>query len=127
MSFGERLKELRLDKDITQKELGSIIGVSDRVVGYYESDDRFPRDEAVLRSIADYFNVSVDYLLGRTDVQNQILTEKERNADSSLLNKIDNLNDDSRKELEQYIQYLKIKETMDKSKNETSSTSEKNA
>lgn len=67
MLFGDRLRLLREDKSITQKELGLVIGVSDRVIGYYESNDRFPKDEDILRKIADYFNVSVDYLLGRTD------------------------------------------------------------
>lgn len=71
MLFGDRLKMLREDKDITQKELGNSVGVSDRVIGYYESNDRFPKDENTLKSLADYFNVSVDYLLGRTEIKNQ--------------------------------------------------------
>lgn len=69
MLFGDRLKMLREDKDVTQKELGTAVGVSDRVIGYYESNDRFPKDENTLKALADYFNVSVDYLLGRTDVK----------------------------------------------------------
>ncbi len=70
MLFGDRLKMLREDKDITQKELGVSVGVSDRVIGYYESNDRFPKDENILKAFADYFNVSVDYLVGRTDIKN---------------------------------------------------------
>lgn len=69
MQFGVRLKELREEKGITQRELGNIVNVSDRVIGYYESNDRFPKDENVLRKIADYFNVTVDYLLGRTGIK----------------------------------------------------------
>ncbi|WP_039652405.1 helix-turn-helix domain-containing protein [Clostridium tyrobutyricum] len=67
MLFGDRLRYLREEKGVTQKELGNFINVSDRVVGYYESNDRFPKDEKTLKKIADYFNVSIDYLLGRTD------------------------------------------------------------
>ena len=67
MTFGERLKKLRLEKGITQEKLGNIIGVSDRVIGYYEADNRFPKDNTLLNKIADYFDVSLDYLLGRTD------------------------------------------------------------
>lgn len=67
MTFGERLKKLRLEKGITQEKLGNIIGVSDRVIGYYEADNRFPKDDTLLNKIADYFDVSLDYLLGRTD------------------------------------------------------------
>lgn len=69
MLFGDRLKMLREDKDITQKELGAAVGVSDRVIGYYESNNRFPKDEITLKALGDYFNVSVDYLLGRTDIK----------------------------------------------------------
>ncbi|GMQ58955.1 hypothetical protein AN1V17_33520 [Vallitalea sediminicola] len=64
MLFGDRLKKLRIDKEITQKELGEIIGISDRVIGYYESNNRFPKDEDTLKRISKYFNVSIDYLLG---------------------------------------------------------------
>lgn len=65
MLFGDKLKQLRIEKGKTQKELSDILGVSDRVIGYYESNDRFPKDETILKKIADYFNVSVDYLLSR--------------------------------------------------------------
>lgn len=66
MTFGERLRKLRTEKGITQLQLGQKIGVSDRVIGYYESDDRFPKDDEILKRLADYFNVSLDDLLGRT-------------------------------------------------------------
>lgn len=75
MKFGDRLRMLREEKDITQKQLGDIINVSDRVIGYYESNDRFPKDEEILRKIADFFNVSSDWLLGRSENRN-LVTEK---------------------------------------------------
>lgn len=71
MLFGDKLKQLRMEKGKTQKELGDILGVSDRIIGYYESNDRFPKDEMILKRIADYFNVSIDYLLNR-DTDNTI-------------------------------------------------------
>lgn len=67
--FGERLKALRKSLNLTQKELGEKLNVSGRVVGYYESNDRFP-DKDTLTKIADFFEVSVDYLLGRTNIKN---------------------------------------------------------
>ena len=72
MTFGERLKKLRLEKGITQAQLGKIVGVSDRVIGYYESDDRFPKDDAILTKMADYFNISLDTLLGRDTLNEPI-------------------------------------------------------
>lgn len=67
--FGRKLKELRLERKINQSELGEIIGISPSTVGMYERDQRFP-DKDILGKIADYFEVSVDYLLGRTDERN---------------------------------------------------------
>jgi transcriptional regulator with XRE-family HTH domain len=72
MSFGSRLKNLRTELGLTQKDLGDKIGVSDRVVGYYESDDRFPKDESILILISKVFNTSTDYLLGLTNTRNPI-------------------------------------------------------
>lgn len=66
--FGDRLKLLRKNSGYTQKELGEKLNVSGRVIGYYESNERFP-DKDTLTDIADFFNVSVDYLLGRTDIK----------------------------------------------------------
>ena len=67
--FGERLKALRKSLNLTQKELGEKLNVSGRVVGYHESNDRFP-DKDTLTKIADFFEVSLDYLLGRTNIKN---------------------------------------------------------
>lgn len=77
MRFGDRLKKLRREKDISQKELGDILNISRRVIGYYESNDRFPKDEDTIKSIADFFNVTIDYLLGRTDRKEVAIIENE--------------------------------------------------
>ena len=61
--FGERLKKLRKDHDITQAALAAEIGVVPSAVGKYEKlPNAFPSVEALVK-IADYFNVSLDYLL----------------------------------------------------------------
>lgn len=67
--LGKRIKELRKKKGITQKKLASYLGISDRAVGYYESGQRTPPPD-ILQKIADFFNVSTDYLLGRTNIYN---------------------------------------------------------
>ena len=64
MLFGDRLKQLRDNTGMTQAELGKLIGVSDRVLGYYETNERFPRKQEVIAKIATVFSVSVDYLIG---------------------------------------------------------------
>ncbi|HFU7058711.1 helix-turn-helix transcriptional regulator [Bacillus cereus group sp. RP37] len=67
--IGLRLKSLRKKENLTQKQLAEKIGVSQRMIGYYESEERFPPHD-VLTKLADCFSVSADYLLGR-DVTNE--------------------------------------------------------
>lgn len=67
MLFGDRLRKLREDAGMTQAQLGNLIGVSDRVVGYYESNDRFPKKAEILQKISDVFKVSTDSLIGSED------------------------------------------------------------
>ena len=63
-----RIKELRLQKRLTQEELGNAIGVRKSSISRYEQEKMFPTPE-MLRRLADYFNVSIDYLLGGTATQ----------------------------------------------------------
>ena len=64
--FGERLKELRIEKGISQAVLAKIIGVSSGIVCLWETDRSEPTAPNVLK-IAEHFDVSTDYLLGRSD------------------------------------------------------------
>ena len=61
-----RIRDLKEDKDITQAEMGKILSCSQRVYSNYERGD-IDIPTAVLVRLADFHNVSVDYLLGRTD------------------------------------------------------------
>lgn len=62
----ERLKELRITNNLKQNEFGNLFNVSDRTVRHYENGDREPNIEKLI-AIADYFDVSLDYLVGRSD------------------------------------------------------------
>lgn len=65
--FAQRLRELREEKQITQKSLAEILGLSSRsTIANYEQNDREPDYETLIK-IAKYFEVSIDYLLGQTD------------------------------------------------------------
>ena len=70
------LKELRKEKNITMKKLGEKIGVAESTISLYESGKRQP-DNVTLLKIADYFNVSVDYLLGRNNTEKKPVLEDE--------------------------------------------------
>ena len=65
--FAENIKELREQKDISQRELASDLKVSQRVISYWERGDSEPNLETLCR-IANYFDVTVDYLVGRSDL-----------------------------------------------------------
>lgn len=62
MNFGERLKVLRKGQKLTQQELATRLGVAKSVVSYYESGDRFPSYDVLIK-IARTFHVTTDYLL----------------------------------------------------------------
>ncbi len=64
--FKEVLKELRKNKNISQKQVASILEISERAYQHYEYGTRFP-DFQGLQKLADFFNVSVDYLMGRSN------------------------------------------------------------
>lgn len=62
--FGEILKELRKQRKLSQESLATALGVSKSIIGLYENGKRTPSRQT-LEAIADYFNVDIDYLLGR--------------------------------------------------------------
>ena len=66
--FADRLRQLRKTHGITQEQLATIIGVERSSIGKYEGKQgTIPSDDVKLR-IAEYFHVSIDYLMGNTDV-----------------------------------------------------------
>lgn len=68
MTFGERLKMLRKDFNISQDDLGKKIGVARTSIANYETNRNYPTSE-VLEKLSDVFNVSIDYLLCKTDIR----------------------------------------------------------
>lgn len=66
--FPSQLRELREESGLSQAGLSQKLGVSKSTIGLWETGDTLP-DAKAIRDIADYFNVSSDYLLGRTNVK----------------------------------------------------------
>ena len=62
----ERLKELRIEKDISQLELAKAVGFSQSSIAYWETGQRVPNAKAII-ILARFFDVSIDYLLGEKD------------------------------------------------------------
>ena len=66
MSFGRRIKQLREEKGVRQEDIGNLFSVSKSAVSQWENDIRTP-DMDIIIKLADFFDVSTDYLLGRTN------------------------------------------------------------
>lgn len=62
----KRIRDLREDKDLTQKKMGEILSCSQRVYSNYERGELDIPTEILIK-LANYYDVSVDYILGRTD------------------------------------------------------------
>ena len=66
MTFGKRLAQCRRAKNVTQKELALHLGLTERGVRRWEADEREPGISRLIE-LSDYFDVSIDYLVGRTN------------------------------------------------------------
>ena len=64
--FKDRLKEIRLEKEMTRKQLADVLFVSERLISYWENGNRECNFDTLIR-LADIFNITIDYLLGRSD------------------------------------------------------------
>jgi len=66
MKIYKRIRELREDHDLTQKEISAKIGISQRSYSYYETGKRMLPPEIIV-ALAEYYNVSADYILEISD------------------------------------------------------------
>ncbi len=74
VNMGDKLKTLRTEKKLTQKQVSDMIGLAISAVSSYESGTRYPSYD-VLVKLARIFHVSTDYLLGMTDKRNIDVTD----------------------------------------------------
>ncbi|HCW51046.1 MAG TPA: hypothetical protein DGR79_03115 [Clostridiales bacterium] len=105
--FGERLKTLLEERDMTQAELARTLHLGKSTVSQYISGVRSP-DLGTVRKIAEFFSVSIDYLIGRTDVRWPALL---KDADVQLLiDRTGELTPAQRRRLLEFIDYLRFEE-----------------
>lgn len=67
MLFGEKLKKLRTEANMSQEELASKLGITRRSIVYYETKSRYPKKREVITGLAKVFNVPVDFLINDSD------------------------------------------------------------
>lgn len=68
-TFAERLKELRKERQLTIEQLAKDLGSAKSTISRYENDKREPKKD-FLEMLSSYFDVSIDYLLGKADIKN---------------------------------------------------------
>lgn len=76
MNFANRLKQLRKENNLTQEELAQKISKTRSTIAGYETERKEP-DYETLVLLAKYFNVSLDYLMGVSDVRNPYINDKD--------------------------------------------------
>ena len=97
-----RIKDLREDADITQKELAKIIGVTQATLSDYEVEKTEPKKDIWIK-LSEFFNVSIDYLMGKTNnPSNEDFTK--------------GLTKEEIKDLQHYRDLLKIKRAVENNK-----------
>lgn len=100
MDFANRLKDLRKSKDLSQSQLASRLGISKSTVSMLEVGSRKPSWE-LMEQIADFFNVDMNYLLGKEEQSRFFMdyslynTATELSADSELLAIVERANEDN--------------------------------
>ena len=113
MSFGDILKKLRQDKKITQEELAIKINSSRSNIANYENNNNMPSVE-ILERLAKIFDVSTDYLLGKTDIKSNKLDLTE--DDIAFIKNVKKLNETNKMLIENTIEALFDKQEKDKKK-----------
>ncbi|WAW14772.1 helix-turn-helix domain-containing protein [Peptostreptococcus equinus] len=100
MKIGDIIRKLREESSISQLDFSKKININNSVVSRIELNERAVRDDELIK-IADFFNVSTDYLLGRTNVRNTV--------DTFAAHTDSDMSEEAKAELENFKEYLKIK------------------
>lgn len=95
LTIGERLKDLRVERKLTLEQLADEVGISKSALGKYESDNGKDISPYSISLLADYYGVSADYLMGRTETKNHpntALHELHLSDDALAVLKVGNFN-----------------------------------
>ena len=111
---GNRIKNLREEKNMKQEDLAKILSISSSAVGMYERDEREPNDEITLK-LAEYFGVSTDYLLGKSDIRNPENTDLDKLQIGLSTKDYSNISDEQIKQIEDFAKFVLKDNKKDKS------------
>ena len=94
IEFGQRLKSLRKQKNLTQKQLAELIGTQNSIISFYEVGDRIPSPEIIIK-LSQTLHVTSDYLLGlekKESVDISALSEHDKSLVRSLIHSLSEKN-----------------------------------
>lgn len=101
----DRLKELRQEKNINQLKLAMDLNITQASVSKYEIGAREPSLE-ILEKMSDYFGVSTDYLIGRSDIRKPLTAKELKKDELDLIYKYRNLKESDKHRLQGYMDCL---------------------
>lgn len=106
--FPERLRYLRKQKRLTMKELGDKFSLAESTISGYENGNRKPSPDFIM-TLANYFDVTIDYLLGNTEDprHNKDILEDAPEAEEVHFAEWDDLTDEQKEKVYNYIKYLR--------------------
>ena len=110
-TLGDSLRNARETKNFTQKEVSKKTGINNKTISNYENDVSSP-DPNALKTFADIYETSIDYLLGRSNIhkESDLVTKEYCHFN------IDGLPEEAIKQVEDYIELLKLKHKTDGTK-----------
>ncbi len=106
MIFGERIKQLRIDRKWTQEFVSEKLNISMGALSRYETGMYEPKSLDLVKDFAELFNVSTDYLLGKSEIRNPDDIKSIPFANAGGLD-INGLDEEDLKELQKQIDYIK--------------------
>lgn len=103
--FANRLIQLRSEREITQQVLADAIGVTKSLISMFERGKRMPSYE-VQEALADYFNIDIDYLIGRSDKTTTVFSNSDSNPQRRFL--MDKIAKADEKKLDRIVRLMEL-------------------
>jgi transcriptional regulator with XRE-family HTH domain len=98
--YGQRLRELRKESGKTMKEFGKIFNLAESTISGYETESRRP-DMDIMQKFADYHDVSIDYIMGRSNIKNP-----DKQPEGRFFYDLGNASEEDLDELENYFKFM---------------------
>lgn len=110
VTLGERLRMLREEKGFTLEYVATQLNTTKTTISRYENNDREPKSET-LSSLADFYNVSTDFLLCRTDNRgSDVLNKDIKTIAAHKINPLEGLSEDAINKINEYIEMVTMME-----------------